>query len=51
VDLGDAVDSAHPEQPFEIWARIKFEGPGFPHGKPEQKNAIHVERVILIKAQ
>ncbi|MFA6240065.1 MAG: DUF4838 domain-containing protein [Candidatus Hydrogenedentales bacterium] len=50
VDLGGAVDSAHPEQPFEVWARIKFEGPGFPHGKPEQKNAICVERVILIKA-
>ena len=44
------VDPKHPEQKFEIWARLKFEGPGFPHGKPNQTNAICVERVVLIRA-
>jgi len=47
------VDRAHnPEQPqaaYDVWASIKFEGPGFPHGKPGDKNAISVERVVLVK--
>jgi len=50
VDLENAVDTDHPDRLFEVWARIKFEGPGFPHGKPDAKNAICVERVVLVKA-
>jgi len=46
-DLENVVDPEHPDQAFEIWASIKFEGPGFSHAKPDQKNAICVERVIL----
>jgi hypothetical protein len=42
-------DPSHPEEQFEVWARIKFEGPGFPHSKPGQKNAICVERVIVVR--
>ncbi len=49
-DLDDAVDPEHPNQVYEVWASIKFEGPGFPHAQPGQKNAICVERVILKKA-
>ncbi|HPO12897.1 MAG TPA: DUF4838 domain-containing protein [Candidatus Hydrogenedentes bacterium] len=49
VDLEEAVDDAHPDRLFEIWARIKFEGSGFPHGKSGDKNAIYVERVIVVK--
>ncbi len=48
-DLDNAVDPEHPDQSYEVWASIKFEGPGFPHAKPDQKNAICVERVILKK--
>jgi len=44
------VDAEQPDQEFEIWARIKFEGPGFPHGRPEEQNAISVERVVLVRA-
>ncbi|MGO8747410.1 MAG: DUF4838 domain-containing protein [Thermoguttaceae bacterium] len=44
-----AVDPNHPDWKYEVWARIKFEGPGFPHGRPGQKNAICVERVVLVK--
>ena len=51
VDVDDAVDPANPDQKFEVWARIKFEGPAFPHGKPEDKDAICVDRVALVKAQ
>ena len=51
VDLENAVDPGHPDQPFEIWARIKFEGPGFPRGAAADKNAISVERVVLAGTQ
>ncbi len=51
LDIDNAWDPAKPEQPFEFWARIKFEGPRFPHAKPGGKDAICVERVVLVKAQ
>jgi len=51
VDVDSAADPAHPDQRFDVWARIKFEGPGFPHGKPGDRNAICVERVVLVKAE
>jgi len=50
VDVGSAADPEQADQTFEIWARIKFEGPGFPHGKAEAGNAIWVERVVLVKS-
>ena len=40
----------HPDQEFEIRARIKFEGRGFPHGKPDETNTISIERGVLVKA-
>ncbi|MGC9319996.1 MAG: DUF4838 domain-containing protein, partial [Armatimonadota bacterium] len=51
VDIDAAWDPEHPNQQFDIWARIKFEGPAFPHGDPEAQNAISVERVVLVKAE
>ena len=39
------TDPRQPQQKFEVWARIKFEGPAFPHGTANQKNAICVERL------
>lgn len=44
-----AGDPARPDAKHEVWASIKFEGPGFPHGRPEQKNAISVQRVIVVR--
>lgn len=44
------VDPDRPNQKFDVWARIKFEGPGFPHGKPDDTNAISVERVVLVRS-
>jgi hypothetical protein len=49
VDIDNAVDPGNPEQEFDVWARIRFDGPGFPHGKPGEKNAICVERVVLVR--
>jgi len=50
VDIDDAFDPKHPDQQFDVWAHIRFEGPAFPHGKPTQENAICIERVVLVKA-
>jgi len=36
--------------PYDIWARITFEGPDFPHGKEGQINAICVERIVVAKS-
>jgi hypothetical protein len=49
VDFDNAWDAARPNAEFDIWAHIKFEGPAFPHGKAGEKNAISVERVVLVK--
>ena len=49
LDVDNAVDMVHPGQTFEFWARIKFEGPRFPHAKPGDDDAICVERVVLVK--
>jgi hypothetical protein len=50
-DVDNVYDAKSPEQKWEVWARVKFEGPGFPHGKPGDKAAICVERLGLVKAQ
>ena len=44
-----AGDASRPEEKFEIWAHIKFEGSGFPHGQAGQKNAICIERVVAVR--
>lgn len=49
VDVDDVVDPQNPDGQFDIWARIKFEGPAFPHGKADEKDAIYVERVVVAK--
>jgi len=49
VPVESAVDAKAPSPRCEIWARIKFEGPGFPHGQGGRKNAIYVERVVVVR--
>jgi hypothetical protein len=49
-DLGPAAPVDNSKQLYEIWASIKFEGPQFPHGRPDQANAICIERIVLVKA-
>lgn len=48
-EIDDVIDPAHPEQPFEVWARVKFTGPRFPHARPGETNAIYIERLVLAK--
>jgi len=51
LDVDNVYDPAKPDQQFECWARIRFEGPRFPHAKPGETDAICVERVVLVKAR
>jgi hypothetical protein len=51
ADVDNVFDPAKPDQKFEVWARIKFEGPRFPHAKPADKDAIYVERLLVVKAE
>lgn len=50
VEVDNAFDAAKPDQKFEVWARIKFAGPRFPHARPGDKDAIYVERLVLVKS-
>lgn len=49
LDVADMFDSAKPDQQYEVWAEIKFEGPSFPHAKAGDKDAISVQRVVLVR--
>jgi hypothetical protein len=47
---GGCTRLGRPDQKFVVWARIKFEGRRFPHAKPGDKDAIYLERLVLVKA-
>ncbi len=49
LDVGDAFIEGNPQQTFEVWANMKFEGPMYPHAKEGDKNAISIERVVFIQ--
>ncbi len=49
VEADNAFDPAEPNTPFDVWARIKFQGPSFPHAKAGDRDAIFVERLVLVK--
>jgi hypothetical protein len=51
LDVDNVFDPAKPAQAFEFWARIRFEGPRFPHAKPGEADAICVERIVLVKTK
>lgn len=46
TDIGGDVD---PNQDYEVWGHLKFEGPLFPHGKAEDKNAIVLDQYVLVR--
>ncbi len=50
IELGDARDPLNTTGEYDIWARVKFEGPAFPHGGKDEKNAISIEWVVAAKA-
>jgi hypothetical protein len=34
---------------WDIWVNVKFEGPAYPNGKPDQPNAVYLERIVLTR--
>jgi hypothetical protein len=48
MDL-DAIRSDDPNQEYEVYASIKFEGPSFPSGDPSRPDAICVDRIIAVR--
>jgi hypothetical protein len=51
VEVDNVFDPAEPDTKFDLWARIKFEGPRFPHAKAGDQDAIYMERLVLVKQQ
>jgi hypothetical protein len=49
VEVDNVVDPAKPDQRFEVWAKVKFTGPRFPHAQPGDLDAIYVERLVLAR--
>ena len=49
LDVDNVFDPVKPDQTFEVWARIRFEGPRFPQAKADDKDAICVERIVLVR--
>ena len=49
LNVNNACDPFNLGQTYDIWAHVKFEGPAFKHGLPDQANAILIERVVLVK--
>lgn len=51
VDVDSVFDPTDPGRRFDIWARVKFTGPRFPHARPGDPDAIYVERLVLVKTE
>ena len=49
IELGDARDPLNPAGEYDIWARVKFEGPGFNGDAKTEKSAISIEWVVAVK--
>lgn len=47
--ISDVANAHNPDQQYDVWANIKLDGPLFPHGDPKDKNAVLVDRVVLVK--
>lgn len=42
-------DITDPDREWDVYVSLKFTGPAYPHGKESEKNALFLERIILIK--
>jgi hypothetical protein len=47
LDIPDGFDSTNPDQKYDVWAELKFEGPMF--NQPGDKDAISVSRIVLVR--
>lgn len=44
-------DPTRMDAQWDIYVSLKLTGPAYPHGKPDEKNAIYFDRMILVKVQ
>ena len=44
-------DPTRMDAQWDIYVLLKFTGPAYPYGKPNEKNAIYFDRMILLNAQ
>jgi hypothetical protein len=49
LDIAGGYDKNNPNQVYEVWANIKYDGPNLPHGNANNPNSISIDRVALIK--
>lgn len=47
IQVGGLLDPANPDQIFDVWVSLKFEGPKF--GVGNKPNAVYIERTALVK--
>ncbi|MGN0870248.1 MAG: DUF4838 domain-containing protein [Victivallales bacterium] len=47
--IADGFDPNQENRRFDIWLRMKLTGPAYPYGKKDEKNAIWIERIILVR--
>jgi hypothetical protein len=50
ADLDSAMND-NPDQLYEVYASVKFEGPSFPTGDPSKTDAILVDRIIVVQVK
>jgi len=43
------LDKPEDGKKYEAWLRLKFTGPAFPYGKPDEENAIWIDRAVLVE--
>jgi len=41
----------NPEQEWEVWVSMKFTGPAYPYGKPDEPNGVYFDRMILVRVE
>ena len=43
-------DPADPDRQWDFHISAKFTGPAYPHGKPDEPNALWIDRIVLVRA-
>ncbi|MBF0532954.1 MAG: DUF4838 domain-containing protein [Candidatus Omnitrophica bacterium] len=47
--LWSEYDPANPNQEWDVYVSLKFTGGAYPFGKSDEPNAVHFDRIVLIK--
>jgi len=47
--LGSLHDPQNMNQEWDLYVSVKVAGPSYPHGKPDEKDGLYLDRLILVK--